>query len=124
MIIERELRSEILSAIRGEVSLSELYAWLMARSWNMHRDSSPAAVELAAAVEALFFEQSESDDAAILRALAALAAQESFVKPLSEWQANNPIVKIVWRLGPDPEWPIVTSAAQRPRWLHPATVEV
>lgn len=56
MIIEQELRSEISRATRGEVSLSDLYAWLMARSWNMHKDSSPAAVELAADVEALFFE--------------------------------------------------------------------
>lgn len=74
MIIENELRSEIGRAVRGDVSLSELYAWLMARSWNMHRDSGPAAVELAACVEALFFDQSSGviDDAALREALAAL----------------------------------------------------
>src|SRR5688572_20061753 len=74
MVIEKELRSEISRAVRGEVSLSDLYAWLMSRSWNMHRDSSPAAVELAAAVEALFFKQSDGllDDATLRDALAAL----------------------------------------------------
>lgn len=59
MIIDAELRAEIARALRGEVSLNDLYAWLMDRSWNMHKDSAPEAVELAADVEALFFERSD-----------------------------------------------------------------
>lgn len=74
MVIEQELRSQIERAIRGDVSLSSLYEWLMARSWNMHHDSSPAAVELAAAVESLFVEQSNGvfDDNAVRNALSSL----------------------------------------------------
>lgn len=59
MIIYAELREQIARALRGQVSLNDLYAWLMDRSWNMHKDSDPEAVELAAEVEALFFERSD-----------------------------------------------------------------
>lgn len=59
MIIEEELREQILSALSGQSSLGDLYAWLMDRSWNMHKDSKPKAVDLAAEVEALFFERSD-----------------------------------------------------------------
>ena len=59
MIIEAELRSKIADALAGESSLDELYSWLMSRSWNMHRDSSPSAVDLAADVEHMFFELSD-----------------------------------------------------------------
>lgn len=59
MIIEQELREQIQHALSGSLSLNELYAWLMDRSWNMHLDSDQSAVELAADVEALFFERSD-----------------------------------------------------------------
>ncbi len=59
MIIESELRQQIDAALSGAASLQDLYVWLMARTWNMHRDSAPAAVELAADVEALFFERAD-----------------------------------------------------------------
>lgn len=59
MIIEQELREHMQRALSGSISLNELYDWLMDRSWNMHKDSLPAAVELAAEVEALFFKRSD-----------------------------------------------------------------
>lgn len=59
MIIEHELREQIQQALSAASSLNALYEWLMDRSWNMHKDSSPPAVELAAEVEALFFERSD-----------------------------------------------------------------
>jgi hypothetical protein len=66
MIIERELRDQIAAAVSGRVSLNDLYTWLIGRSWNMHKDSAPSAIELAASVEELFFDRSDgliSDDA-------------------------------------------------------------
>ncbi len=55
MIVEIELREHIAAALRDQITLHDLYRWLMERSWNMHKDSEPAAVELAADVESLFF---------------------------------------------------------------------
>lgn len=77
MIIELELRQEMTRALKGEASLNDLYSWLMSRSWNMHKDSAPAAIELAADVEVLFFERSSGDidDAEIRRQLALLLVQ-------------------------------------------------
>ena len=46
-------------AVGPASSLNDLYVWLMSRSWNMHKDSEPAAVELAAEVEALLLERSD-----------------------------------------------------------------
>jgi len=69
MIIESELRDEMMRAVRGASSLNDLYDWLMSRSWNMHRDSAPAAVELAAEVEALLIERADGvlDSADVMR---------------------------------------------------------
>jgi len=77
MIIKSELRSEIARALRGESSLNDLYRWLMARSWNMHKDSDPSAVELAASVESLFFQRAdgEIDDLAIRSELTELLVE-------------------------------------------------
>jgi hypothetical protein len=74
MIIEQELREQMLRVLSGQMSLNDLYAWLMDRSWNMHKDSEPPAVELAAEVEALFFERSDGLilDSALLKKLRSL----------------------------------------------------
>jgi hypothetical protein len=74
MIIESELRHEMMRAVRNESSLNDLYRWLMSRSWNMHRDSAPDAAELASEIEALFVERSEGvlSDNELLRQLIAL----------------------------------------------------
>ena len=67
MISELELRNEMAKALRGAVSLNDLYAWLMARNRNMHKDSEPAAIELANVVEDLFFDRADGsiDDASV-----------------------------------------------------------
>ena len=59
MIIESQLREQMARAVDPSSSLSPLYEWLMARSRNMHRDSSRAAVELAAEVEAALFDRAD-----------------------------------------------------------------
>lgn len=83
MINEAELRAEIGRAVRGESSLHDLYHWLMARSWNMHKDSSESAIELAAEVEGLFFARSDGElsDAQVLAGLVLLnpASQHVFL---------------------------------------------
>jgi hypothetical protein len=74
MIVEFELREQITRALAGHSSLDDLYSWLMSRSWNMHRDSAPAAVQLAGDVESLFFERSDGlrDDDSLRRELSDL----------------------------------------------------
>lgn len=73
MIVESELRDEIARAVRG-APLRDLYAWLMARSWNMQKDSDTRAVELAADVESLFFGLSDGtgDESSLRHELALL----------------------------------------------------
>lgn len=61
MIIERELCVEIRRVLAGEIALNDLYRWLSARTWNMHKDSSPSAIDLACAVEVLFYERGDGD---------------------------------------------------------------
>ena len=61
MIIEAELREQMRRALRGELSLNDFYDWLLARSWNMHRDSVQSAVDLASEVEAILFERAAGD---------------------------------------------------------------
>lgn len=74
MIIEWELREEIARALSGEVSLNELYSWLMARSWNMNQNSNAAAIDLAGDVEELFFERADGyrDDESVRNSLSCL----------------------------------------------------
>jgi hypothetical protein len=74
MIIESQIRKEIARVLSKEVSLNDLYRWLMARNWNMDRDSKDSAVDLASEVEMLFIERSSGDrsDSEVLQALGAL----------------------------------------------------
>ena len=70
--------------MRGEVSLNELYAWLMSRSWNMHKNSEPDAVDLAGSVEELFFARADGliDDSDLRRALLVLQNRLIVSKPI------------------------------------------
>lgn len=52
MIQETELREQVRRVLRSEAAPIDLYRWVMDRSWNIHKDSSPAAVELSDEVEA------------------------------------------------------------------------
>jgi hypothetical protein len=81
MIVEEELRQQMQRALSGELRLSDLYVWVMGRSWNMHKDSTPQACDLTANVECAFAERSAGDitDAELTEQLRALLSAE--VKP-------------------------------------------
>jgi hypothetical protein len=61
MIIESELRAEMVRAVSGNVPLNDLSRWVTARNWNAHKDSTLEAQALAADVEMLFIERSNGD---------------------------------------------------------------
>lgn len=77
MIVESELREHITKTMSGEASITDLYHWLMGRTWNMHKDSEPAAIELACDVECLFFDRHDglTDEEMIKHLHALMAAQ-------------------------------------------------
>lgn len=74
MIHEREVRSKIAAVLRNEISLVDFERWIMSNSWNMHKDSSASAVNLASEIHLLLAERDDSqiDDRAFLRELALL----------------------------------------------------
>ena len=59
--MESEIRQKIAEVLEGSLPLNDLYRWLMAHSWNMHRDSPSDAVDLASELELLFIERSNGD---------------------------------------------------------------
>jgi len=58
MISEAQIREQLLSYLTREISLNEFEDWLALQSWNMQRDSSPAARRLVGAIELRFAEYS------------------------------------------------------------------
>lgn len=79
MIIESELREQMAKAVRHGGHLSDLYSWLMARSLNVHKDSSPSAARLALELESLFFDRSDGElaDIDLRRAITVLLNRNS-----------------------------------------------
>ena|SRR5687767_685577 len=51
MISEVEVRRKLFALLRENISLEEFEAWLVPQSWNMHRDSLPAARRLVGEIE-------------------------------------------------------------------------
>lgn len=75
MIVEHELRGEVARCLSGAITPSDLYRWVLSRGWNMHKDSSEAARELAGAVELVFFEREAAHtDDDVRKSLAVLVA--------------------------------------------------
>jgi hypothetical protein len=63
MIDESEIRDRLAALLLSRAFASDLEDfedWLVQRSWNMHRDSGPAAQELAAAIELALAEHSSN----------------------------------------------------------------
>lgn len=90
MIHERDLHAQIAAVLSHESTLEDLKGWLDARSWNMHKDSATAAVELACDVELLFAERLDTlHDAEILDELAALIAEPSPFVPQNVCVGND-----------------------------------
>ena len=51
MLSEANLRNKIVALVKGGMSLDVFEDWFTVASWNAHKGSSPAAVELVGAVE-------------------------------------------------------------------------
>lgn len=58
MVVEAEVRENVIAVLRNELSLSDFEDWLVQHSWNMHQDSAPSAQELVSAIELALFEHS------------------------------------------------------------------
>jgi hypothetical protein len=61
MITETEVRRELVRLLENGVSLADFQDWLVSRSWNMHKDSSPTAQSLVSTVELALAEHSNGD---------------------------------------------------------------
>jgi hypothetical protein len=59
MISESSVREKLLEVVQDKISLEQFENWLSASSWNMHRDSSQEAIEIASSIHLLL---SERDD--------------------------------------------------------------
>jgi hypothetical protein len=76
MITESQIRERLLAYLTRSSSLNEFEDWLVAASWNMHRDSDAAAQSLVGAIELRLAEYSNDhlDDDALERELKGLIA--------------------------------------------------
>ena len=75
MIKDSEVRSQLIAMLQQRTSLDAFEDWIVARSWNMHRDSSSSVQGLVAAVELALSEHSNHHISAaqLVTELAALA---------------------------------------------------
>lgn len=51
MITESEIRQQLFALLEQRISQAQFEDWLVAHSWNMHKDSTVAAQDLVATVE-------------------------------------------------------------------------
>jgi hypothetical protein len=61
MITETEIRQKIFSLLNRSTTLAEFESWFVAQSWNLHKDSSAEAIDLASEVELLLAEFSNHE---------------------------------------------------------------
>ena len=61
MIHVRDVRAKIAAVLRNEISVEDFARWIMANSWNMHKDSSKVAVDLVSSVHLLLAERSDRE---------------------------------------------------------------
>jgi len=75
MIAENKIREKLARYLRNELSLDHFEDWIVEGSWNMHRDSEPAAQKLAGAIELRLAEHSSGhlDECALREELKAFA---------------------------------------------------
>lgn len=58
MILEHEIREQLVALLERRVALDDFQDWLVERSWNMHLDSAAAAQDLVSGVELVLAEHS------------------------------------------------------------------
>lgn len=122
MIIESELQIEIARVVAGNASLVDLYRWLMARNWNVLRNSDAGAIDLAGEVEDILHEWSDGLQSAsqAIHSLAALIPARHDV-----WISANVPVVVSLRFDAEPQPCIVKSTSTQVfHWLNPALAEL
>ena len=67
MIKVRDARAQIAAVLRNELQVEDFARWVMANSWNVHRDSSAEAVDLVSSIHLLLAERAKPDDDAEFR---------------------------------------------------------
>ena len=59
MIHEHDVRAKIAAVLKRDISVEDLARWVMANSWNMHKDSAPEAVDLVSSIHLLLAERDD-----------------------------------------------------------------
>jgi hypothetical protein len=121
MISENEVRERLARYLRGEIALEQFEDWLVQRSWNMHRDSEPAAQKLVAAIELRLAEHSSGhlDEPSLRSELVPLVSRTtseiSFGGGLPAWASGSSNYLIARR--------VIQIAVPDRRVLRPAVAE-
>ena len=77
----RDVKSKIAAVLRNEISIEDFSRWIMSNSWNMHQDSSAAAVDLVSNVHLLLAERNDaSNDDEFRNELSALLDQPNVIR--------------------------------------------
>ncbi len=125
MIQELDVKAKIAALLRDEISAIDFVRWIMANSWNMHRDSSDRAVDLVSDIHLLFAERDDKslDDQAFLAELRELVS----LHPRDVWISANVPVRVSLDFDSTADFlPKMVNAASNPfpRWLRPALAEL
>jgi hypothetical protein len=60
MIRDNEIRQKANAYLRNELALDDFEDWLVSASWNMHKDSSRTAIDLASEIDSALMAYSSS----------------------------------------------------------------
>jgi hypothetical protein len=84
MISDHDMRERIELVANGDLSLNDFEDWFVEKSRNMHRDSSPEAIDLAESIHLLLSERDDRilDEVHFLKALVSLLASVTYVTVL------------------------------------------
>ncbi len=59
MVGESQIHVKLIAALTGRLSIPDFGQWVLAQSWNMHRDSTQGAQDLMSAVQLALFEYTD-----------------------------------------------------------------
>jgi hypothetical protein len=113
MIQEQEVRSHIASLLANEQSIEDFSRWIVDQSWNMHRDSAPAAIGLVSDVQLLIAERDDSalSDEQFLAAVGRLVDQGQMQIRIKVIVCDAPSPSLVLRMKSDVD--IKSGSSQR-----------
>jgi hypothetical protein len=96
MIQELDVRKKMVEVSEKKISISDFARWIMANSWNMHRDSAEDVIDLVSDIHLLLDERDDFslDDAAFLREIVTLNNAHEVtvinVEYIEAWPLNKP----------------------------------